>query len=78
MIIGMVWVQYLLKCLVHKINVFYPHTLCLQLLAQNVSEGESRHWILIFNSAACIKKLISNIQGPWEAQFETPFPIHYD
>ena len=73
----MVWVQYLLGFYSMQ-NIIYPHTLCLQLLAQNVLEGESRHWILIFHSAACIKKLILNIQKPWEAQFETPFPIHYD
>ena len=70
----MVWVQYLLGVY----STLCSHTLYLQLLAQNVLEGESRHWILIFHSAACIKKLILNIQKPWEAQFETPFPIHYD
>ena len=61
-----------------KKTLLYTATPCAFNCVQNVSEGESRHWILILHNAACVKKLISTIQKPWEAQFETPLPTHYD
>ena len=40
-----------------------------------MSGDDDSKWLLIMQSAACVKKVVDTIKSRWEAQFETTLPV---
>lgn len=47
-------------------------------LLQTISEGDSKHWILLMQTAETVNKLVAALQTPWEAQFQTQLPVTFN
>lgn len=45
---------------------------------ETISEGDSKHWILLMQTAETVNKLVAALQTPWEAQFQTQLPVTFN